>query len=42
MEEVKRCLWWSKIATEEKVIADWEYQSAIGNKGPRKTGECFK
>ena len=36
MEEVKRCLWWSKVANEEKVITDWKYQSTMENKGPRK------
>ena len=37
-----RCLWCSNIATEEKVITDQEYQSTMENKGPRKTGGCFK
>ena len=30
----------SKIATEEKAIIDWEYQSTMKGKGPGDTGGC--
>ena len=42
MEEGIGCLWLSKIAIEEKVVTNWEYQSTLEDKRPTETGGCVK
>ena len=42
MEEGEGCLWLSKIAIEEKVVTNWEYQSTMEDKGSTETGGCIK
>lgn len=37
MEKVEGYLCWSKVATKEKAITDWECQSTIKDKGSRET-----
>ena len=42
IEVGKGCSWLSKIAIEEKVVTNWEYQSTMEDKGSTEAGRCFK
>ena len=42
MEAGIGCLWLSKIAIEENVVTNWEYQSTLEDKRPTETGGCCK